>query len=80
MAPFCISQILLLYFVDRDRLRRAVLHTGQAVDALGHIHRLGLAAVNLEYGLGTDIGAGAAAVAFVLVNRYHVHVICFLLE
>jgi len=58
---------------NRDGLLRAVLHAGQAIDALGHVRRVGLAALQFEDGLGTDIHAIAVSVALFCINRYHVH-------
>ncbi len=71
---------LRLYFVDRNRLLRAVLDAGQAIDALGHVHRFGLAALNLEHGLRAHIRAGAVSIALALVDSHHVHVVCVLLH
>jgi len=68
-----------LYLVDRDCLLRAIFNTGQAVDALGHVHRICLAAFNFEYRLGANIRAGSVAIALALVDRYHVHGAAFLL-
>ena len=58
---------------DRNSLLRAVLDTGQAIDAFGHVRRFGLAALQLEHGLRADVHAGAVAVALVLVYGNHVH-------
>src|SRR5512146_2247473 len=58
---------------DRNGLLRTVLHAGLAVYAFGHVHRIGLAAVQLEHGLRTDVHARTVAVALVLINGNHVH-------
>ena len=63
-----------LYLGDCNSLRRAILNAGQAVDALGHIYRLGLFSLQLEHLLRADIHTGAAAIALVLVHCDHVHV------
>lgn len=67
--------IICLNFVDRNCLLRAILHAGQTVDAFRHVDRIGLAAFNLENRLGTNIGAGAVSITFVLVNCNHVHML-----
>ena len=59
-VPFFMSCRYLLDLGYRNGLRRAVLNAGQAVDAFGHIHRLGLVAFKLEYGLRANVNAGAA--------------------
>jgi hypothetical protein len=62
-----------LDFVDSDRLLRAVLHAGQAVDALCHVHWFGFSGFNLEHGLRAHIHAGPVAIALSLVDCYHHH-------
>jgi hypothetical protein len=71
--PFPAAGMPVLQFLDRDGLLRAVLHAGLAVDALGHVDRIGLAAIELEHLLGADVDAGAVTVTLVPIDCYHDH-------
>jgi hypothetical protein len=79
LSPVCRFETA-LYLGYRDGLLRAILNARQAINALGHVRRIGLVAFQFEYGLRTYAGAGSAAVALVLVNCNHVHGGNFLLR
>jgi hypothetical protein len=59
--------------LHRDALLRAVLNTGLAVDAFGHIDRLCLAVLEFEDSLRAHIHASTITIALAFIYGYHDH-------